>query len=303
MLPARFAQRTGIDRLARRLGLLNLLPARLRRLVDMAPPLGDPLPALPPVLPAIGPRRARVALFTGCVADAMFRSAHWATARVLQRNGCDVLTPMKRRCCGAIHFHAGSSEPARQLADANVRAFGSLDVDAVVVNVAGCGAMLKEYGDHWHGAGEAARAALGAKVRDVHEFLDSLGLLPPTGRLETIATYHDACHLAHAQKIREAPRRLLAQIPGLELRELAEADLCCGAAGTYNLTQPEMAQRLGRRKLDNILATGAHTVVAANAGCLLQIGREAREQGSPLRIVHPMELLDESYRAAKGQKA
>jgi glycolate oxidase iron-sulfur subunit len=156
--------------------------------------------------------------------------------------------------------------------------------------------MLKDYGHHWHDAKQPARQALAAKIRDVHEFLDGLGLIPPRGSLPLKATYHDACHLAHAQKIREAPRRLLAQIPGLELRELPESDLCCGAAGTYNLTEPEMAQRLSRRKLANILGTGASTVITANAGCLLQIAREARSQSQPLRIVHPMDLLDESYR-------
>jgi len=206
-----------------------------------------------------------------------------------------VLVPRNQVCCGAIHFHAGASDPARELADANVAAFDPRGLDAVIVNVAGCGAMLKDYGHHWHDAGQPAREALAAKVRDVHEFLDSLGLIPPRGSLPLKATYHDACHLAHAQKIREAPRRLLAQIPGLELRELPESDLCCGAAGTYNLTEPEMAQRLSRRKLANILSTGASTVITANAGCLLQIAREARSQSQPLRIVHPMDLLDASY--------
>ena len=293
--PARVAQALGIDRLATGLGLTKLLPPRLRQLVETLPPLAPAEPRLPLILPAIGPRRARVALFTGCVADVMFRHTHWATARVLQQNGCEVLVPRNQVCCGAIHFHAGASDPARELADANLAAFDPSDLDAVIVNVAGCGAMLKDYGHHWHDAKQPARAALAAKVKDVHEFLDSLGLIPPRGTLPLKATYHDACHLAHAQKIREAPRRLLSQIPGLELRDLPESDLCCGAAGTYNLTEPEMAQRLSRRKLANILSTGASTIVTANAGCLLQIAREARSQSQPLRIVHPMDLLDESY--------
>jgi glycolate oxidase iron-sulfur subunit len=293
--PARVAQALRLDRFATGLGLTRLLPPRLRQLVETLPPLPPSEPRLPLTLPSIGPRRARVALFTGCVADVMFRHTHWATARVLQQNGCEVLVPRNQVCCGAIHFHAGASDPARELADANVAAFDPRGLDAVIVNVAGCGAMLKDYGHHWHDAGQPAREALAAKVRDVHEFLDSLGLIPPRGSLPLKATYHDACHLAHAQKIREAPRRLLAQIPGLELRELPESDLCCGAAGTYNLTEPEMAQRLSRRKLANILSTGASTVITANAGCLLQIAREARSQSQPLRIVHPMDLLDASY--------
>lgn len=294
--PARAAQWLGLDRLAKGLGLTRLLPPRLRQLVDMLPPLEKSEPQLPVTLPAIGPRRARVALFTGCVADVMFRHTHWATARVLQQNGCEVVVPRSQGCCGAIHFHAGASAPARELADANVAAFDAADLDAVIVNVAGCGAMLNDYGHHWHDPRQPARAALAAKVQDVHEFLDRLGLVPPRGLLPLKATYHDACHLGHAQQIREAPRRLLAQIPGLELRELSEAELCCGAAGTYNLTEPEMAQRLSRRKMANILRTGATTVVTANAGCLLQIAREARAEGQPLSIVHPMDLLDASYR-------
>lgn len=300
--PAWIAQRLRLDRLAEATGLLRLLPGPLRQLVSMLPPLDGPLPPLPETLPAIGRRRARVALFTGCVADAMFRRTHWATARVLQENGCDILVPRDQVCCGAIHFHAGSSQPAGRMALQNVAAFDTKNIDAVIVNVAGCGSMLKEYGHHWQDSHQQARAALAEKVRDVHEFLDQLGLKPPTGPLPMAVTYHDACHLGHAQRITEAPRRLLAQIPQLELRELAEADLCCGAAGTYNLVEPEMSGRLARRKLDRILATGARTVAVANAGCILQIASQARRQGAALRVVHPMELLDESYRGGAAER-
>jgi glycolate oxidase iron-sulfur subunit len=294
--PARWAQMLGLDRAVKSLGLLRLLPPRLRQLVEMLPPLPKAEPALPAFLPAIGPRRARVALFTGCVGDAIFRPTNWATARVLQQNGCDVVVPQDQACCGAIHFHAGSSEPAQQFADTNVRAFSLDDVDAVIVNVAGCGAMLKDYGHHWHDAAQPARERFAGKVKDINEFLDQLGLIAPAGPIDMTATYHDACHLGHAQKIREAPRRLLSQIPGLKLVDLPEAELCCGAAGTYNLTEPEMSGRLSRRKLGNILGTGARVVITANAGCLLQIAREARQQGEKLWIVHPMDLLDLSYR-------
>jgi glycolate oxidase iron-sulfur subunit len=297
--PARVAQGLGLVSLLEKTRLLNLLPARLRQLVKMLPPRRRREPQLPAVLPAVGRRRARVALFTGCVGDVMFRHTNWATARVLQQNGCDVLVPHGQVCCGAIHFHAGSAEPAREFADANLAAFDMKQVDALVVNVAGCGAMLKDYGHHWHDERQHAREEFAGKVKDVHEFLDALGVVSPTGELPLVATYHDACHLGHAQKIREAPRRLLAQIPGLELRELPESELCCGAAGTYNLTEPEMAGRLSRRKLTNILSTGADVVVTANAGCLMQIMREAREQRQRLSIVHPMDLLDLSYRGEK----
>jgi glycolate oxidase iron-sulfur subunit len=296
--PARIAQRLKLDRLAQSLGLFRLLSPRLQQLVETLPPLEKPLPELPEFLPAKGPRRAKVALFTGCVSDALYRSTNWNTARVLQANGCDVLVPRGQNCCGAIHFHAGESEPAKQLADANLNAFAS-ECDAIIVNVAGCGAMLKDYGHHWHDARDAERATFMGKVRDVCQFLDQLGLITPRGEIKLTATYHDACHLNHAQKIREAPRRILQKIPGLALVELPETDICCGAAGTYNLTQPEMARQLSRRKLQNILSTGARTVLTGNVGCLLQIIREARAENEPLRVLHPIDLLAESYRLGK----
>jgi glycolate oxidase iron-sulfur subunit len=268
-------------------------------MVDMLPPPRRQESPLPEFLPAIGRRRATVALFIGCIGDAMFRHVNWATARVLQQNGCDVHVPPAQVCCGAIHFHAGSSEPARQFANQNLAAFPAERFDAVINNIAGCGSMLKDYGHHWHDDQQSQRAAWAAKVRDVNEFLAELGLVPPEGEVRAVATYHDACHLLHAQKIHDAPRKLLAQIPGLELRELVETELCCGAAGTYNLTQPEMSARLSRRKLENIQRTGARLAITSNAGCALQIAREARAHGEQLTVVHPMEVLDWSYRGEK----
>lgn len=294
--PARWAQRLGLDQFLLNSGLWRLLPPRIGRLATLLPKLERPLPALPTILTAKGRRRARVGLFTGCVADAMFRGTHWATARVLQENGCDVVIPKAQVCCGAIHLHAGSSAPAKAFADQNLEAFDHEGVDAIVVNVAGCGSMLKDYGHHWHDFRQREREQFAEKVKDVHEFLHELGLITPPGEINVTATYHDACHLVHAQKIREQPRRLLERIPGLKLVELPESELCCGAAGTYNLTEPEMADRLGQRKLENIRKTKAQLVITANAGCLLQIAREARVQGQPLQIMHPMELLDLSYR-------
>lgn len=310
--PARVAQSLGLDKLLINTGLWRLLPPRLGRLVTLLPKLEKPAPPLPEFLAAKTRRRARVALFTGCVGDVMFRHTNWATARVLQENGCDVVVPQNQVCCGAIHLHAGSSDPAREMANKNVAAFDASSVDAVIVNVAGCGSMLKDYGHHWP-VGQAsslpeeegqrteereqeARESFAHKIRDVNQFLDELGLIAPPGEIRVTATYHDACHLVHAQKVREQPRNLLKKIPGLKLVELAESELCCGAAGTYNLTEPEMADRLGKRKLDNIRRTGARVVITANAGCLLQIAREARMQGEPLKIMHPMDLLDLSYR-------
>ena len=189
----------------------------------------------------------------------MFRPTHWATARVLQRNGCDVVIPQTQVCCGAIHFHGGASEPARKLADENLAAFNDPTLDAVILNVAGCGAMLKDYGHHWHDARQAERAALAGKVKDVHEFLDQLGLVPPTGptsssrrRTTTLATW------VMRRKFAKRRAACLSQVPGLVLKELPESELCCGAAGTYNLTQPEMSARLSKRKLSRILETGSN---------------------------------------------
>jgi glycolate oxidase iron-sulfur subunit len=297
--PARLMQRLGVINMIDRLGLFKLLPGRLGRLAPMLPPPVRPGPRLPKFLPAVGRMRARVALFAGCVGDAMYRPVHWATARVLQHNGCDVFVPQGQGCCGAIHLHNGDALGARRLADANLVAFELDRFDAIVVNHGGCGAMLKEYGLHWHDGLQPHRARFAEKVKDVHEFLDALGVVPFDGRVETVATYHDSCHLAHAQRVAAAPRRLLAKIPGLELRDLPEAGVCCGAAGTYNLTEPEMSDRLSRRKLDNILRTGAKIVLAANAGCLLQIDRELRQARLPLRVMHPIELMDLSYRREK----
>jgi glycolate oxidase iron-sulfur subunit len=231
------------------------------------------------------------------VADAVFRPTNWATARVLQENGCEVFVPRGQSCCGAIHYHAGAEEPAVQRAIQNANAVDLDAVDAVIVNVAGCGAMLKDY-PHLH-VPEPHRERVNkfaAKIRDVSEFLVELGPIAPKGEIARTAVYHDACHLAHAQQIRTQPRDLLKLIPGLKVVPMAEADLCCGAAGTYNLTQPEMAERLAKRKADNILATGAEILLTPNAGCFLHIGRKLREEGKDLWIAHPVELLDLSYR-------
>jgi glycolate oxidase iron-sulfur subunit len=301
LAPAKLMQVLGLDRLANRIGLTKLLPERVRRMQRLLPPLKRREPDLPEQLTAIGPRRARVALFTGCVADAMFQHVNWATARVLQANGCDVVVPRDQMCCGAIHYHSGAGQPALDLAKRNFKAFNVDDVDAVIINVAGCGSMLKDYG---HMAEELAAGdqqtnqelhKFASKVKDVSEFLVELGPVRPTREVRMKATYHDACHLCHAQKIREQPRELLSLVPGLQLVPLQESEICCGAAGSYNLTEGEMADRLAARKLNNILATGAETVFMGNAGCSLQIQAALRDSGSSIKVVHPMEILDLSY--------
>jgi glycolate oxidase iron-sulfur subunit len=303
--PARWMQALKLDVLAEKLGLMRLLPKPLQRMQRLLPKLQPRGKDLPEFLPAIGERRARVAVFTGCVADAMFHHVNVATAQVLQRNGCDVFIPRTQRCCGAIHYHSGEGEPAVALALANLAAFPWQELDAVIVNVAGCGSMLKDYR---HLAEEvcpddpatiARLASFAEKVKDVTEFLMELGPIAPEGKIPWNVTYHDACHLCHAQQIRRQPRELLEMIPGLRVVPLSESEVCCGAAGSYNLTEPEMADRLGKRKTAHILETGAEAVVTANAGCSLQIQAMLREAGrSDISVLHPVELLQQSYDAA-----
>jgi glycolate oxidase iron-sulfur subunit len=295
LAPARLLQRFGLLERAERHGLTRLLPPTLRRMQVMLPTLKPNAP-LPEVLSPIGPRRARVALFLGCVADALYPETNAATARVLRQNGCEVVIPRGQACCGAIHYHSGVEEPALELARRNLAAFDPDRYDAIIVNAAGCGAMLKDYPHLLPAADHAAAERFTAKVRDISEFLFTLGPIAPRHPVPLKVTYHDACHLCHGQQIRVQPRQLLAMIPGLELVPLEESEICCGAAGTYNLTQPEMSERLGRRKADHIAATGARMVVTGNVGCILQIARQLKERGSPIEVAHPVDLLDRAYR-------
>ncbi len=293
--PAKLMQWTGLDRLLEKIGFFKLLPRTLRELHAMVPPLRKHY-RLPEFLPAEGPRRARVALFTGCAADAFFPETNYATAKVLQKNGCDVLLPRSQVCCGALHYHAAEAAPARAFAARNCQVFPIDEVDAVIVNAAGCGAMLKDY-QHLLAptSSAAAGARFAAKVRDISEFLMELGPLKPQHPLKLRAAYHDACHLCHGQQIRKQPRQLLELIPGLQLVPLNESEICCGAAGSYNLTQPEMAERLGLRKAENLRATGAEAIFTSNVGCLLQIGRYLRAENPGLWIAHPVDALWASY--------
>ncbi|MFO0960078.1 MAG: heterodisulfide reductase-related iron-sulfur binding cluster [Isosphaeraceae bacterium] len=296
LAPARLLQKVGVMQLADKVGLNRLLPTTLRRMQAMLPDGLESGAKLPEVLPAIGPKRATVALFLGCVADAMFPATNSATARVLQKNGCDVHVPSQQACCGAIHYHSGFEKPALELMRQNLRAFDPDRYDAIIINAAGCGSMLKDYAHILHGDPDepAARKFL-AKVKDISEFLYQLGPIAPKKPMPIRVTYHDACHLCHGQQIRNQPRALLQMIPGLELVSLDESEICCGAAGTYNLTQPEMSERLGRRKMDMIEKTRAATVATGNVGCILQIARKVKERGLKIRVAHPIDLLDEAY--------
>ncbi len=302
LLPARLMQVLKLDQLMDATGLTRLLPAKLQRMQRLLPKLRSREPELPDFLPAIGEKRASVALFTGCVADAMFHHVNWATARVLQQNGCDVHIPKSQACCGAIHYHSGQGDPALKLASQNQQAFASDDIDAVIINVAGCGSMLKDYAhiSGELGAGAETSKQLGQfadKVKDISEFLVELGPVPPQHAIPMKVTYHDACHLCHAQQIRSQPRQLLNLIPELVTSPLGESEICCGAAGSYNLTEPEMADRLGNRKVDHILDTQTEAVVMGNAGCSLQIQAMLKARNhSDIQVLHPMELLDMSYR-------
>lgn len=303
LAPARLLQKFGVLDLAEKTGLTRLLPPTLRRLQAMLPALSQTTPRLPEVLPPIGPKRAKVALFLGCVSDAMYPETNAATARVLQQNGCEVVVPRAQVCCGAIHYHSGVEEPALALARRNLAAFRAEDFDAIIVNAAGCGAMLKDYAHLLPAAEHNAAAGFTGRVKDISEFLFELGPIAPKHAVPLKVTYHDACHLCHAQQVRDQPRKLLEMIPGLRLAPLEESELCCGAAGTYNLTQPEMSERLGRRKMDNIAATGADMVVMGNIGCQLQITRKIKERGSRVRIAHTVDLLDRAYRGEHSGEA
>jgi glycolate oxidase iron-sulfur subunit len=297
----RFYQASGLRTLVRASNLLRLLPASVRHWEPLLPDLpsrADRAP-LPEVTPAVGARRIRVGLLTGCIQQVAFGAQNHATARVLARNGAEVIAPRTQTCCGALHAHAGEHDTALALARRTIEAFEAAGVEHVIVNTSGCGAHMKAYGTLLEGdptwRGRAARFA--ASVRDVSEFLAAEPLRGPLGEVRRTVTYHDPCHVAHGQKIRAQPRALLAQIPGLRVVELPEADWCCGSAGTYNLTQPEMATRLQARKVAHILATRADAVVTANPGCIIQILQGLRAKGSPVAVLHLVELLDQSYRS------
>jgi glycolate dehydrogenase iron-sulfur subunit len=237
-------------------------------------------------------------MLEGCVMGSVFGDTNAATARVLARNGVEVVATDGQTCCGALHAHAGERELARDLARRNIAAFERVDADAVIVNAAGCGAAMKEYG--WllkdDPAWSARASAFAAKVRDATEYLGDLGMTERPGPLQGRVTWDDPCHLLHGQKIGKQPRALLAAIPGLQVVPLEEADWCCGSAGTYNVTQPDLARSILERKVANILRTGADTVVTANPGCLMQIQSGLRQAGSNVRVVHLLDLLDQAYR-------
>src|SRR3989442_4627693 len=292
-------QASGLQALVRATGLVRALPGTLPAWEALLPtlPAGAERAPLPALTPAAGARRGRVAMLTGCVQSVVFGAHNRATARVLAKNGWDVVAPPGQGCCGALNANGGDHARALEMARRTIEAFEGERVEAVVVNTSGCGAHMKAYGallaDDPAWAARARRFA--ATVRDVAEFLAMTPLRGPLAPVPMTVTYHDPCHVVHGQKIRTAPRTLLAQVRELRVVDLPEADWCCGSAGIYNLTQPEMAERLLRRKVRHVLGTGAAAVVTANPGCILQIQQGPREAGSPVRVLHIVEILDRAY--------
>lgn len=290
-------QRLGIAAALRRSGLLSRLPASLAAMEAVAPPIRRRV-SVPPRAAAVPPRRLSVGMLLGCVQRELYSHVNAATVEVLSAEGVEVVAPRRQGCCGALSLHTGRVEEARDLARRLIDAFADSATDALVVNAAGCGSTLKEYGELLADDPDyAARAReLAGSVRDVHELLDELGPRAIRHPLPLTVAYHDACHLSHAQGIRRQPRDLLGQVPGLAVREVAEPDLCCGSAGVYNILQPQSATQLGERKAANVAATGAQLVVAANPGCLLQISAAMRRTGSALPSAHPIEVLAAALR-------
>ena len=299
--PLRLAQRTGLDR---RLAWSDL-PARVSPVLGAALRLAPPgvsaaaARPLPGRVPALGTRRAVVGMLTGCVQSVFFPRVNAATARVLAAEGCDVIIPRGQGCCGALSLHSGREAEASAFARRTIAMFEQAGVDAVVVNSAGCGSAMKEYERLLRGAdgGWAERAAeMSGKVRDLAEFLAELGPAAPRHPLPVTAAYHDACHLAHAQRITRQPRDLLRAIPGLTLVEVPDAGTCCGSAGVYNLLQPAAASELGARKAESVQSTGAPLLISANPGCSLQIAFALAERGQDIAVAHTAEVLDASIR-------
>ena len=275
------------------------LPQQIRYWFSMLPERGSVSSAtLLEHYPAIGEKRYTVAVLSGCVMPALFGATNEATVKVLRHNGCEVVVPKAQGCCGALLLHNGNKPDSLALARHTIECLQRIpNIDALIINAAGCGAMMKEYGELFKDepAYREKAVQVAAKVKDVSEFLGDIPLIFPSRAVKKKVTYHDACHLAHGQNIRSQPRALLRAIPGLQISELQESDWCCGSAGTYNLTEPEMARRLLEKKVKNIAATEAELVVTGNPGCLMQIRAGLQQRGLPIKAVHTVDLLAEAY--------
>jgi glycolate oxidase iron-sulfur subunit len=289
-------QASGLKRVT---GTLGFLPARLREVESLAPEIETPFffAYYGKNLPAEGERRYRVALLGGCIANISFARLNEATVRVLRKNGCEVSIPANQTCCGALHVHAGIRDEARKLARKNIDALLDGGYDAIITNAGGCGSTLKEYWELLEHDPEYAEKArrFSALVKDVNEFLASIELNPQMRPLPLTVTYQDSCHLAHGQKVRSAPRKLLESVPGIEFREMQLSDLCCGSAGIYNVVHTGMAMSLLKQKMEHVNATGAAVIAASNPGCMLQLRAGVRKFGRGQRVAHVVEILDEAY--------
>jgi glycolate oxidase iron-sulfur subunit len=291
-------QGSGLQRLVRGLGFLKLL-GKLGDVEQLTPPAEPPFffGKIGKTFPAEGQPRYRVAFLAGCIANVCFARLNEATVRVLRKNGCEVVVPDGQGCCGALHVHAGLRQEARGLARRNIDALAAGGYDAILTNAAGCGSTLKEYGELLEGDPEyAVRACdFARRMQDVTEFLASIELNREMRPLPLTVTYQDSCHLAHGQRIRTAPRKLLEAVPGVTFREMPLADLCCGSAGIYNVAQNEMSMQILTRKMEDVNRTGAEVIATANPGCILQLRAGVSLHGKGQRVVHVVELLDEAY--------
>jgi glycolate oxidase iron-sulfur subunit len=298
----RFYQASGLQKLTRASGILKLM-GQMGKAESLAPAAEAPFffSQIGKTFPAQGEKRYRVAFLAGCIANISFARLNEATVRVLQANGCEVVIPEAQTCCGALAAHAGMREQARKQARANIDALKNGSFDAILTNAAGCGSTLKEYGELLdHDPGYAASAAEFSKqVKDVTEFLASIDMNLKMGAVEATVTYQDSCHLAHGQKIRSAPRKLLKMVPGVKLKEMALADQCCGSAGIYNVLHTDLSLALLDRKMENVNRTGAARIATANPGCMLQLRCGVERWGKGQKVSHVVEILDEAYRAAK----
>jgi glycolate oxidase iron-sulfur subunit len=296
-------QRLGLQRLSRALSLTSLLPGSLRTMERLLPdlPRNGASAVLPSRIVAQGEKRRTVAMLTGCVQSVFLGQVNTATARVLAAEGCEVLVPPDQGCCGALLMDLGQEKEALDMARKLIDLFEPLQVDTIVLNAAGCGATLKDYGYLLRDdpAYRDRARAFSMKCKDVSEVLAELPARAPRRPMALRVAFHDSCHLQHAQGLREQPRAALRTIPGLELLELPEAALCCGSAGAYNLVQPETAHELGQRKVEKIVSTPAQVVVTGNPGCQLQISALLNEKGHPLPVMHYIELLDASISGTK----
>lgn len=287
-------QRSGLQALARR---LYLIPPTLRDSEALLPRLPDRFALTRGLVRAHGEKRGRVALLTGCVMGTVFAETDAATIRVLTRNGFEVVIPEGQTCCGALAIHAGERMTAKEMARRNIEAFRADELDAIIVNAAGCGVALKEYQDLLIDDPVYATRAreFSQKIKDVTEFLVAVGLSKPTHEIRARVTYQDPCHLAHGQGIRAQPRALLDLIPGLELVEMRDADRCCGSAGIYNITHPDLANEVLKAKMENVAATVPDIIATANAGCLLQLKLGVQQRGDKIEVLHVIDLLDRAY--------